>query len=65
MKCIKEKCPYYSEHPFYGTYFVCDVYDERSFKIDSDIDCIIDEAIAKYEQRIKYMKDIKRRIENV
>lgn len=45
MKCLKEKCDYYSGHVFRSSYSVC-LLDDRSFEHEVGRECPIDKIIA-------------------
>jgi hypothetical protein len=64
MKCIKEKCRYYSEHDFYESYFTCKL-DTLNHKKVSDKDCLILDIIQDMEDDIINLKEYAKHIKSV
>ena len=66
MKCIKDKCEFYSEHEFCVSYFVCGLLVKgRAFLKDKHTDCIVDEEIGSVETYINGLEKLKHNVEQL
>lgn len=56
MKCIKEKCPYSTQHDFNMSCITCQL-SHKSFNKDSDIECEIEQKIKDMIDYIKVLQN--------
>lgn len=56
MKCIKEKCKYYSHHDFRTSYRSCGL-EDVSFHFDADKICNINKVIDRKTKVLEEMKN--------
>jgi len=56
VKCIKEKCKYYTEDIWKTSYFRCEL-DDRGRKKDGEYNCIIDTFIEDSEAILEGLRD--------
>jgi len=64
MKCIKERCDYYSDHDFNVSWFVCDACSLKpSRRKKAEVECLIGYEIANCEENLKLLKELKEEVE--
>jgi len=60
LKCLKDKCEFYSNHDFYSGYFICGLLVRgRTFPKNKEVACIVDEELDSIFKYIAVLNEIK------